>query len=350
MTTALQLPGCTHVSPLPRSHFFFFGQMEDVAPGLYQVDVDLSALSTNVTMSQVEDGLYDADMLRFLGSGMDDDDSCFFSSLATVPSPDPVYHLYVITPRDKAMEYVMRLPFFVSDACFLSLADYTFTSTPTWYTFSNHQSVLYLTFTTSVPPLLIVDGLREFAAWVDMCASWCMSYSHLFAPTFHPNIASILCTTQPVLLINHDHEGPVWLPCDDATRVFEHTPQVTPPPPLSAPPDCVRHMSTHLDTYAMHARLPHAQRYHVEPRIPTPLSTPAASPSPSLSPVTLQPGDWVVYLTPTADSFVCAQVVTVTPTITLDTDATPSLVAKLDAEQHSLLSDLQPLDAFVLLA
>lgn len=335
--------------------------MVDVAPGLYQVDVDLSALASSVNVSQVEDGLYDDDMLRFLGSGIDDEeDSCFFSSLTSLPPPSPpVYHLYVVTPRDKAVEYVMRFPYFLSDTCFVSLEDCMFTSAPTWYTFSNHQSVLYVPFTTSAPPLLVANGLRDFAAWVDMCTSWCLSYSHLFAPTFHPNIASIVCTTLPVLSIDHDQEGPVWSPLvGEAVPVFEHTLQVTPPPPLGAPPDWVRHMSTHLDMYAMHARFTRVERYHVEPRRATPPHTPpsplgslASSPPPSVVPRnTLQPGDWVVYLTPGADSFECAQVVNVSPAVTLDTEACPSYIAKLDPQQHALLSDLLPLDAFCTLA
>jgi len=333
--------------------------MVDVAPGLYQVDVDLSALASSVNVSQVEDGLYDDDMLRFLGSGMDDEeDCCFFSSLTTPPPPPspPVYHLYVVTPRDKAVEYVMRFPYFLSDTCFVSLEDCMFPSAPTWYTFSNHQSVLHVTFTTSAPPLLVANGLRDFAAWVDMCTSWCLSYSHLFAPTFHPNIASMVCTTLPVLSIDHDQEGPLWSPLGgEVVPVFEHTLQVTPPPPLSAPPDWVRHMSTHLDMYALHARFTRVERYHVEPRRSTPPHTPpsplAPSPSPALQTLqTLQPGDWVVYLTPAADSFECAQVVNVSPAVTLDTEACPSHIAKLDAQQHSLLSDLLPIHAFVTLA
>lgn len=334
--------------------------MVDVAPGLYQVDVDLSALASSVNVSQVEDGLYDDDMLRLFNSGIDgeDDDCGFLSSLTTPPPPSPpVYHLYVVTPRDKAVEYVMRLPYFLSDLCFVSLEDCMFPSTPTWYTFSNHQSVLYITFTTSSPPLLVANGLRDFASWVDMCTSWCLSYSHLFAPTFHPNIASMVCTTLPVLSIDHDQEGPLWSPLGgEAVPVFEHTLQVTPPPPLAAPPDWVRHMSTHLDVYAMHARFTRVERYHVEPRRSTPPpQSPAGLPSPSPSSTlqtlqTLQPGDWVVYLTPAADSFECAQVVNVSPTVTLDTEACPSHIAKLDAQQHCLLSDLLPFDAFLTLA
>lgn len=319
--------------------------MSDVVPGLYQVELDLSSFAPSVNVLQVEDGVYDDDMLRLL-SGVEDD-ACLFS---LSPVAAPVYFLYVVTPPEKAAEYVLRLPYFVSDTCFLSLADCTLTGPPIWYTFSTTQSIVCVSFTTSSPPLLVESGLRDFAAWVDMCTSWCMTYSHLFAPTFSPNIASILCTTQSVLVVDHDREGPTWLPHDgEGVTLFQHSLQVTPPPPCHATPDWVRHMSTHLDVYALHARFTRLERYHVEPRRPTPLpSSPLSALAPPPSTNTLHPGDWVVYLTPNTDGFEFAQVLTVSPAVTLDTDVTPPFVAKFDPAQHSLVSDLRPLQSFVI--
>lgn len=331
--------------------------MGDVLPGLYQVELDLSSLATTVNVAQVEEGLYDEDMMRLLTHALDDD-SCLL--LPPPSSPPVMYHLYIVTPPDKAAEYVLRLPYFLSDTCILSLADCFLACMPAWYTFANTQSIMYISFTTSSSPATVEAGLRDLASWVDLCTSYSTTYSHLFAPTFSPNIASILCTTQSVLLIDHDREEPTWLPhVDGGVTLFSHTVQVTPPPPLSTTPDWVRHMSTHLDMYTMHTRFSRVERYHVEPRRPTPVSwspapcaslptPPPQSPSSLPTLVELHPGDWVVYLTPATDAFVLAQVRTVSPAFTLDTEFTPTLLAKFDPEHHCLSSDLQPVESFML--
>lgn len=321
-----------------------------VPPGLYEVNVDFTGFGPAIHVAPFDE--FDEELLN-LGSlelfpllpfSQEPFDACAPSiPAAPVPAPPPEYFLYLITPRGQPSEYVLRLPYFLSDMYFLGLENVAFTTVPTWYTFSNMQSVVCITFSTTAAPLQITESLREVASWADAVQSWVTTYKNLLPSSASPNLASVLCTTSSVLICDAEREDPVWLPYD--TPLFQHTVSVTPPVALAAPPDWVTHVCSQLDAYSLHSRLSGVQRHHVELRRPSPCLFPPAPPS---TPPKLVVGDYVMYLRPALDACVCTTVRYIGPDrIELESGDTPAYVAKFDIVQQTLLSELQPLAFFL---
>lgn len=303
---------------------------EAVPAGLYEVSVDYSALQPRVNLSVFDD--VEADML-------------LLESMFPPPS-QPNYYLYLVTPPGQPVEYVMRLPYFLSETCFLKLSHFSFTATPTWYTFHSMQSVLCITFSTSTPEADIVLQLQDLVRWVEECESWAVTYREMLPPTVAPNISRIVCHPHSICLLDHDKEAPVWLPSQPGA-LLDHTITLVPPSPDTVMPEWVKHLCGSVDAYSMHARFPSLTRYHVELRHPTPL--------PPQGPPSLSVGDWVIYLmADKPDELVCAEVkeirVTAPYSLVLDTRDAPTYVAKFDPTHHCLLSELQSVSSFSFLS
>jgi hypothetical protein len=330
-----------------------------VAAGLYEVNVDFAGFGPSISVAPFDE--FDAEFLNLsslelfpllpLPLSQDVDALCVEDSVSQVGNDllgnhsvleerPPEYFLYLITPPGQASEYVLRLPYFLSDMYFLGLDNVAFTTVSTWYTFSNMQSVVCVTFVTTSTPARIQEALQQVASWADTVESWVTTYKQLLPPSASPNVATVLCTTSSILVCDPEREEPVWLP--HPTPVFQHTVTVTPPPAMSLPPDWVTHVCSHLDTYSLHSRLPGVHRHHIELRRPSPL--PCFSP-PAL---TLAVGDHVIYLRPSLDTCVCTTVRRLgRDSVDLESGDTPAFIAKFDPVQHSLLSELQPIASFL---
>ncbi len=325
-----------------------------VAPGLYEVNVDFSGYgpATNVSLfDEFDDELMNLGSLELFPLLPSSQEACALTidgcdaTVLPAPVPVPEYFLYLITPRGQASEYVLRLPYFLSDMCFLGLESVSFTTVPTWYTFSNMQSVVCITFSTNAAPAQIAESLKQVASWADTVQSWVTTYKNLLPASASPNLASVLCTTSSILVCDAEREDPVWLQHD--TPLFQHTVTVMPPPALAVPPEWVTHVCGQLNAYSLHSRLSNVHRHHVELRRPSPCLFPPLPPPPALS-NNLVVGDYVMYLRPALDACVCTTVRHVgSDRIELESGDTPAYVAKFDSVQQTLLSDLQPLASFL---